>query len=180
MSAVEAAQHFCSRGAHAALGSLRCCAGRRDAGAGRSAADARPGQRRGRCRAVRRRAIAHKDIFVTATSPAPPVGCWPATARRSTPPWCQRPGQAGMVTASSSCDEFAMGSSTKTRPRTGWQEPWDPRASRAARLWQRGGGGRAPDAGATGTDTGGSIRQPAASAASPASSRPTAAPRATA
>jgi aspartyl-tRNA(Asn)/glutamyl-tRNA(Gln) amidotransferase subunit A len=60
------------------------------------------------------------------------------------------------------CDEFAMGSANENSAYGPVRNPWD-RGARARRLVGRHGrgGGRAPAAGATGTDTGGSIRQPA-------------------
>jgi hypothetical protein len=84
--------------------------------------------------------------------------------------------KAGAVTLGKlNCDEFAMGSSNENSA-FGAPQPWDtsafPAARRAAARW-RSPRGWLPAA--TGTDTGGSIRQPAALLpASPASSRPTA------
>jgi aspartyl-tRNA(Asn)/glutamyl-tRNA(Gln) amidotransferase subunit A len=60
-------------------------------------------------------------------------------------------------------DEFAMGSSNENSFYGPCRNPWDTAAG-ARRLLRRlgGGGGRGPGRAATGTDTGGSIRQPAA------------------
>ncbi|GAA4021573.1 Asp-tRNA(Asn)/Glu-tRNA(Gln) amidotransferase subunit GatA [Actimicrobium antarcticum] len=109
--------------------------------------------------------IAHKDIFVTRD--------WRSTAGSKmlanyVSPFdatvVDRLGQAGMVTLGKlNCDEFAMGSSNQNSFFGAVKNPWDhsaipggssggSAASVAARL--------APAA--TGTDTGGSIRQPAA------------------
>jgi aspartyl-tRNA(Asn)/glutamyl-tRNA(Gln) amidotransferase subunit A len=70
---------------------------------------------------------------------------------------------AAVCLGKTNMDEFAMGSSNETSYFGPVRNPWDPRA-RAGRLlrWIGGGRGGAPGAGATGTDTGGSIRQPAA------------------
>jgi aspartyl-tRNA(Asn)/glutamyl-tRNA(Gln) amidotransferase subunit A len=129
-------------------------------------------RRRGR-RAHRRRQagpltgipIAHKDIFVTAAGARPPARrCWATTSAPSTPPWSRSFGDAGMVTLGKlNCDEFAMGSANENSAFGAVKNPWDAlavpggssggsAAAIAARL--------APAA--TGTDTGGSIRQPAA------------------
>jgi aspartyl-tRNA(Asn)/glutamyl-tRNA(Gln) amidotransferase subunit A len=85
VSAVEAAQHFLDRaqthqhlGAFVALNEEATLAQAR-------AADARLAA--GTAGALEGVPLAHKDIFVTATSPAPPApGCWWAIARRLTPP----------------------------------------------------------------------------------------------
>ena len=108
--------------------------------------------------------IAHKDVFVTRDHPTT-AGSRMLAGYRS--PFdatvVARLGEAGAVTLGKlNCDEFAMGSSTEN---SAWQitrNPWDPTrvpggssggsaAAVAARLLPA----------ATGTDTGGSIRQPA-------------------
>ena len=82
---------------------------------------------------------------------------------RSTRPWSTTLRDAGMVTLGKpNCDEFAMGSSNENSPSAPVHNPWD-HAARAGRL--SGGSAAAVAArlapAATGTDTGGSIRQPA-------------------
>ncbi len=109
--------------------------------------------------------IAHKDIFVTRG--------WPSTAGSKMLSGYNSPFDAtvveqfrtaGMVTLGKlNCDEFAMGSSNENSFFGAVKNPWDKTAvpggssggSAAAVA-----GGLAPAA--TGTDTGGSIRQPAA------------------
>ncbi len=109
--------------------------------------------------------IAHKDIFVTRG--------WPSTAGSKMLSGYNSPFDAtvveqfrtaGMVTLGKlNCDEFAMGSSNENSFFGAVKNPWDTTAvpggssggSAAAVA-----GGLAPAA--TGTDTGGSIRQPAA------------------
>ncbi len=109
--------------------------------------------------------IAHKDIFVTRG--------WPSTAGSKMLSGYNSPfdatvveqfRKAGMVTLGKlNCDEFAMGSSNENSYFGAVKNPWDTTAvpggssggSAAAVA-----GGLAPAA--TGTDTGGSIRQPAA------------------
>ncbi len=109
--------------------------------------------------------IAHKDIFVTRG--------WPSTAGSKMLSGYNSPfdatvvdqfRKAGMVTLGKlNCDEFAMGSSNENSFFGAVKNPWDKTAvpggssggSAAAVA-----GGLAPAA--TGTDTGGSIRQPAA------------------
>jgi len=125
--------------------------------------------------------IAHKDIFVTRG--------WASTASSKILEGYMSPfdatvvenlSRAGMVCLGKlNCDEFAMGSSNENSAYGNVLNPWDEgavpggssggsSASVAARL--------APVA--TATDTGGSIREPAAFTASPAPSRPTAGRRA--
>ena len=127
------------------------------------AADAR--RARGEAAAADRRADrAQGHLRHRATCRRPPARrCWPATAAPSTPPSCSRlargrrgdAGQAQLRRVRDGLGQRELG----LRPGA---QPLGPRA-RARRLVGRlgRGGGRAPGAGATGTDTGGSIRQPA-------------------
>jgi aspartyl-tRNA(Asn)/glutamyl-tRNA(Gln) amidotransferase subunit A len=109
--------------------------------------------------------IAHKDIFVTRG--------WPSTAGSKMLSGYNSPfdasvveqfSAAGMVTLGKlNCDEFAMGSSNENSYFGPVKNPWDPTAVPGGSS----GGSAAAVAGgltpaATGTDTGGSIRQPAA------------------
>ena len=109
--------------------------------------------------------IAHKDIFVTCG--------WPSTAGSKMLSGYNSPFDAsvveqfrtaGMVTLGKlNCDEFAMGSSNENSFFGPVKNPWDKRAVPGGSS----GGSAAAVAGglspaATGTDTGGSIRQPAA------------------
>lgn len=109
--------------------------------------------------------IAHKDIFVTRD--------WRSTAgsrmlANYTSPFdatvVQRFKDAGMVTLGKlNCDEFAMGSANENSHFGPVKNPWDTRATPGG---SSGGSAAAVAArltpAATGTDTGGSIRQPAA------------------
>jgi aspartyl-tRNA(Asn)/glutamyl-tRNA(Gln) amidotransferase subunit A len=109
--------------------------------------------------------IAHKDIFVTrgwrSTAASKMLGNYVSPFDATV---VEKFGDAGMVTLGKlNCDEFAMGSANENSAFGAVTNPWDPlavpggssggsAAAIAARL--------APAA--TGTDTGGSIRQPAA------------------
>jgi aspartyl-tRNA(Asn)/glutamyl-tRNA(Gln) amidotransferase subunit A len=109
--------------------------------------------------------IAHKDIFVTTD--------WPTTAGSKMLADYRSPfnatvvqnlQDAGMVTLGKlNCDEFAMGSSNENSAFGSVQNPWDKHRVPGG---SSGGSAAAVAAGltpaATGTDTGGSIRQPAA------------------
>ena len=162
VSAVEAAQHFLARGrSHADLGAY--LATDEDVTLAQArAADARIAQ--GDAAPLLGVPIAHKDIFVTKDFPST-AGSKMLEGYRS--PFdatvVQRLAQAGTVSLGKlNCDEFAMGSSNENSAYGVVKNPWDreriPGGSSggsavavAARL--------APAA--TGTDTGGSIRQPA-------------------
>ncbi len=109
--------------------------------------------------------LAHKDVFVTTD--------WPTTAgskmlKGYRSPFdatvVQRLADQGAVTlGKTNCDEFAMGSANENSAYAVARNPWD-----TARVPGGSSGGSAVAvaarlvAGATGTDTGGSIRQPAA------------------
>ncbi len=109
--------------------------------------------------------IAHKDIFVTRG--------WPTTAASKILEGYRSPfdatvveklANAGMVTVGKlNCDEFAMGSANTHSAYGPVRNPWDALAIPGG---SSGGSAAAVAAGvvpaATGTDTGGSIRQPAA------------------
>ena len=162
LSAVEAAQHFLARGRqHADLGAYLAVdedatlAQARAADARIAAGDALP---------LAGVPVAHKDIFVTTDFPTT-AGSRMLQGYRS--PFestvTARLAGAGMVCLGKlNCDEFAMGSANENSAFHPVKNPWDTSrvpggssggsaAAVAARL--------APAA--TGTDTGGSIRQPA-------------------
>ena len=163
VSAVELAGHFLARmDQHAGLGAFLAT----DADA--TLAQARVADERlaqGNAAPLLGVPIAHKDIFVTRDFPTT-AGSRMLRDYRS--PFdatvVARLAQAGMVTLGKlNCDEFAMGSANENSAYGAVKNPWDvsrvpggssggSSAAVAARL--------APAA--TGTDTGGSIRQPAA------------------
>ena len=109
--------------------------------------------------------LAHKDIFVTKG--------WRTTASSKMLYDYQSPFDASVVAALEqaktvslgklSCDEFAMGSGNEHAATGAVQNPWDPEVVPGG---SSGGSAAAVAAGlvmgATGTDTGGSVRQPAA------------------
>jgi aspartyl-tRNA(Asn)/glutamyl-tRNA(Gln) amidotransferase subunit A len=108
--------------------------------------------------------IAHKDIFVTTAQPTT-AGSKMLAGYRS--PFdatvVQRLAEAGTVSLGKlNCDEFAMGSGNENSAFGAAHNPWD-----VARVPGGSSGGSAAAVaarllpGATGTDTGGSIRQPA-------------------
>ena len=162
VSSVELAEHFLARlGQHASLGVLLS----RDPDLTLSqarAADARRSQ--GEAGPLLGIPLAHKDIFVTRGFPttagskmlAGYASPFDATV-------VARLAAAGVVNLGKlNCDEFAMGSSNENSAFGAVRNPWDPTrvpggssgasaAAVAARLLPA----------ATGTDTGGSIRQPA-------------------
>ena len=162
VSSVEVTQHFLSRIAqHASLGAFLAL----DADvslAQAKAADARLAA--GERTPLLGVPLAHKDVFVTRDFPTT-AGSKMLENYRS--PFdatvVSKLGAAGMVTLGKlNCDEFAMGSSNENSAYKKVHNPWDLRrvpggssggsaAAVAARLVPA----------ATGTDTGGSIRQPA-------------------
>ena len=162
VSAQEAAKHFLARGkTHAALGAYLATdeevtlAQARAADARLAAGDGAP---------LLGVPIAHKDIFVTRDFPST-AGSRMLEGYRS--PFdatvVSRLAEAGMVTLGKlNCDEFAMGSSTQNSAYGPARNPWD-----VARIPGGSSGGSAVVVAArmapaaTGTDTGGSIRQPA-------------------
>ena len=109
--------------------------------------------------------LAHKDIFCTT---GVPTTCGSRMLENFVPPYdatvVERLAQAGTVcVGKTNMDEFAMGSSNETSYFGAVKNPWDPERSPGG---SSGGSAAAVAAGlipgATGTDTGGSIRQPAA------------------
>lgn len=163
LSAVEAAQHFVARSReHATLGAYLATNEEVTLAQAR-AADARLA--RGDSAPLLGVPVAHKDIFVTRD--------FPSTAASKMLEGYRSPfdatvvaklAEAGMVALGKlNCDEFAMGSSNENSAYAPVKNPWD-----AARIpgGSSGGSAVAVAAGlapaATATDTGGSIRQPAA------------------
>jgi aspartyl-tRNA(Asn)/glutamyl-tRNA(Gln) amidotransferase subunit A len=162
VSALEAAQHFLTRieaqsdlGAFLATDPEATLAQARAADARLAAGDTAP---------LLGVPIAHKDIFVTRDFPTT-AGSKMLAGYRS--PFdatvVDRLAQAGMVTLGKlNCDEFAMGSSNENSAFGPVKNPWD-----RARVPGGSSGGSAAAVAArlapavTGTDTGGSIRQPA-------------------
>jgi aspartyl-tRNA(Asn)/glutamyl-tRNA(Gln) amidotransferase subunit A len=162
LSSVEVTEHLLGRfarherlGAALAIDAAPALAQARAADRRRAAGDAAP---------LIGIPIAHKDIFVTRDHPTT-AGSRMLAGYRS--PFdatvVARLAEAGTVTLGKlNCDEFAMGSSTENSAFHATLNPWDERrvpggssggsaAAVAARLLPA----------ATGTDTGGSIRQPA-------------------
>jgi aspartyl-tRNA(Asn)/glutamyl-tRNA(Gln) amidotransferase subunit A len=162
VSAVELAKHFLARGAaHESLGAYLAVDETVTLAQARDA-DARlaKGDRAGLLGVP----IAHKDIFVTKNF-ASTAGSKMLENYRS--PFdatvVSRLADAGMVTLGKlNCDEFAMGSSNENSAYKPVKNPWD-----ASRIPGGSSGGSAVAVAArlapaaTGTDTGGSIRQPA-------------------
>ena len=162
-SAVELAQHFLQRiDAHRALGAFLATDPEVTLAQAR-AADARLAD--GTAGPLEGVPLAHKDIFVTRDFPST-AGSKMLAGYRS--PFdatvVRRLAEAGMVTLGKlNCDEFAMGSANENSAFGPVRNPWN--ASRVPG-GSSGGSAAAVAAGltpaATGTDTGGSIRQPAA------------------
>ena len=163
VSSVEVVQHLLSRAqTHAALGSFLhldsdgALMQAKAADAQRSAGESRP---------LLGVPIAHKDVFVTRDMPTT-AGSKMLAGYQSpfTATVVQHLSDAGAVSLGKlNCDEFAMGSGNENSAYGAVKNPWDTRrvpggssggsaAAVAARLVPA----------ATGTDTGGSIRQPAA------------------
>ncbi|MGE0496693.1 MAG: Asp-tRNA(Asn)/Glu-tRNA(Gln) amidotransferase subunit GatA [Ramlibacter sp.] len=162
VSAVEAAQHFLARGrAHASLGAYLATDEAVTLAQAR-AVDAQMAA--GTAGVLAGVPIAHKDIFVTRDF-ASTAGSKMLEGYRS--PFdatvVRLLAQAGAVTLGKlNCDEFAMGSSNENSAFHAAKNPWD-----VTRIPGGSSGGSAVAVAArlapaaTGTDTGGSIRQPA-------------------
>ena len=171
VSAVEAAQHFLGRiqaapelGAFVALNEEATLAQAH-------AADERIAA--GQARALDGVPIAHKDIFVTKNFPSTAGSKMLAgyqspfdatvVARLGAGVPGQGPGAGAISLGQLNCDEFAMGSANENSAYFPARNPWD-----LARVPGGSSGGSAVAVAArllpasTGTDTGGSIRQPAA------------------
>jgi aspartyl-tRNA(Asn)/glutamyl-tRNA(Gln) amidotransferase subunit A len=162
VSSVDITQHLLGRiGAQQALGAFLAVDGdgalaaARDADARRAAGEQAP---------LLGVPLAHKDIFVTTAQPTT-AGSKMLAGYRS--PFdatvVQRLGEAGAVSLGKlNCDEFAMGSGNENSAFGAAHNPWD-----VTRVPGGSSGGSAAAVAArllpaaTGTDTGGSIRQPA-------------------
>ena len=162
LSSVEATQHLLARlAAHEHLGAMLAIDAERALEQARAADALRAGGANGALLGV---PLAHKDIFVTRELPTT-AGSKMLAGYHS--PFdatvVARLAEAGVVTLGKlNCDEFAMGSSNENSAYVPVKNPWDitrvpggssggSAAAVAARLLPA----------ATGTDTGGSIRQPA-------------------
>ena len=162
VSAVEVAQHFLARGrAHASLGAYLATDEAVTLAQARAADERIAAGEGGPLLGV---PVAHKDIFVTRDFPST-AGSRMLEGYRS--PFdatvVRRLAEAGMVTLGKlNCDEFAMGSSNENSAYGVARNPWD-----TSRIPGGSSGGSAVAVAArlapavTGTDTGGSIRQPA-------------------
>jgi aspartyl-tRNA(Asn)/glutamyl-tRNA(Gln) amidotransferase subunit A len=161
ISAVELAQHFLARAKADTTGSFLAL--NEDATLAQAqASDARLAAGNGGC--LEGVPLAHKDVFVTRDFPTT-AGSKILSGYRS--PFdatvVHKLQDAGMVTLGKlNCDEFAMGSSNENSAYGAVKNPWD-----ATRIPGGSSGGSAAAVAArltpaaTGTDTGGSIRQPA-------------------
>ena len=162
VSSVELTKHLLARvAAHEHLGAWLCVDGEA-ALQQAQAADAARAQ--GRAGALLGMPLAHKDIFVTRKLPTT-AGSKMLAGYRS--PFdatvVSRLSEAGTVTLGKlNCDEFAMGSGNENSAFGAVKNPWD-----TSRVPGGSSGGSAAAVAArlvpaaTGTDTGGSIRQPA-------------------
>jgi len=163
VSSLELTEHLLARqAAHDRFGAFLAL----DAEAARSQARAADDRRAaGQAGALTGVPVAHKDIFVTRALPS--TAGSKMLAGYASPfdaTVVQRLAEAGTVTLGKlNCDEFAMGSGNENSAFGPALNPWD-----AARVPGGSSGGSAAAVaarlvpGATGTDTGGSIRQPAA------------------
>ena len=163
LSAVEAAQHFLARakahtplGAYLAMNDDATLAQARAVDARIAAGDAPP---------LAGVPVAHKDVFVTTDFPTT-AGSKMLEGYRS--PFestvTRKLAESGMVCLGKlNCDEFAMGSANETSAYGQAHNPWDTSRTPGG---SSGGSAAAVAArltpAATGTDTGGSIRQPSA------------------
>jgi aspartyl-tRNA(Asn)/glutamyl-tRNA(Gln) amidotransferase subunit A len=162
VSSTELTQHLLTRvAAHSALGAFLAVD---EAGALAQARDADARRAAGESGPLLGVPVAHKDIFVTRALPSTAgskmlagyLSPFDATV-------VQRLGAAGTVSLGKlNCDEFAMGSANENSAFGPVLNPWD-----TTRVPGGSSGGSAAAVaarlvpGATGTDTGGSIRQPA-------------------
>ena len=170
LSSVETTKHLLARvAAHQHLGAMLHV----DADGALSQARAADAQRAaGSVAALLGVPLAHKDVFVTAALPTTagskmlagyrsPFDATVVARLGAGEPGCG-PGAGAVTLGKLNCDEFAMGSSNENSAYAPVKNPWD-----VARVPGGSSGGSAAAVAArlmpaaTGTDTGGSIRQPA-------------------